>query len=90
MSTQLQTDLIWQQSSGIVECHESCIVTTWPEYIRGVVIGYEHQRVDSGYTAYVEYFKYGIARQVWGGRVFTDCNQAKTWCAGEITRHWNP
>lgn len=86
MSTQSQSSLIWQQNSGIVECHEACIVTTWPEYICGVVIGQERQRPASGYTAYIEYFKYGVARQVWGKRVFTDRDQAKTWCAHEITR----
>lgn len=90
MSAQPQSSLNWQQSAGLVECFEARIVTTWSEYIRGVVIAQESQRPEAGYTAYVEYFKYGVARQVWGGRVFTDRDQAKTWCAGEIQRLWKP
>jgi len=86
MSTQLQSGLIWQQRSGMIECYEARIITTWPEYIRGMVIAQESQRPEGGYTAYVEYFKYGVARQVWGGRVFADSAQAQDWCEGEMLR----
>jgi hypothetical protein len=86
MSSQLKSDLVWQPSLGLLECYEARIITTWPEYIRGVVIAQESRRPEDGYTAYVEYFKYGVSRQVWGRRVFKDRDQAKTWCAGEIMR----
>jgi hypothetical protein len=86
VSTQPHTGLIWQPSAGILECYEARIVTTWSEYIRGVVIAEQSGRSAGGYTAYVEYFKFGVARQLWGKRVFDDRDQAKTWCAGEITR----
>jgi len=78
--------LTWQPSAGAIECYETRIVTTWSEYIRGVVIAEQSRGATGGYTAYVEYFKYGVARQLWGKRVFGDRDQAKTWCAGEITR----
>ena len=81
-----QTGLIWQPSAGAIECYEARIVTNWSEYIRGVVIAEQSRGLAGGYTAYVEYFKYGVARQLWGKRVFGDRDQAKTWCAGEITR----
>jgi hypothetical protein len=84
MSVQLRGDLPWQPSLGMRECYETRIVTTWSEYIRGVVIAEERRGAAGGYTAYVEYFKYGVARQLWAGRVFGDHDQAKTWCAGEI------
>jgi hypothetical protein len=80
------SDLVWQPSSGMVECYEARIATTWSEYIRGVVIAQESRGTPSGYTAYVEYFKYGVARQLWGKQVFSDRDLAKTWCADEITR----
>lgn len=80
----------WQQSSGVVECHEARIGTRWPEYIRGVVIAEESQRPDCGFTAYVEYFKHGVARQMWGGRIFADCDAAKLWCEGELRRLHEP
>jgi len=51
-----------------------------------VVIAEQTRGAIGGYTAYVEYFKYGVARQLWGKRVFGDRDQAKTWCASEITR----
>ena len=86
MNSQLHSDLVWQQSSGAIECFEARIVTNWSEYIRGVVIAEESQKPERGYTAYVEYFKHGVARQIWGGRIFTDRDQAKIWCEGEITR----
>ena len=86
MSSQLKSRLTWGQSSGLVECYEASIITTWPEYIRGVVIAQESRRPEDGYTAYVEYFKYGVARQIWGRRVFKDRDQAKVWCVGEMTR----
>ena len=86
MSAQLHSDLLWQPSSGMLECYEARIITTWSEYIRGVVIAQESGGAAGGYTAYVEYFKYGVARQLWGRRVFSDRDQAKTWCAEEITR----
>ena len=76
----------WLDISGTVECHEARTATTWPEYIRGVVIAQERERPQAGYTAYVEYFKYGIARQVWGGRIFDNSLQAKGWCEGEMLR----
>lgn len=81
-----QPMLGWQPSSGPVESHEARIVTTWSEYIRGVVIAQEGRVAAGGYTAYVEYFTYGVARQQWGGRIFPDPDQAKTWCEGEIAR----
>jgi hypothetical protein len=88
MSARVRNDLVWQPSSGTLECYEARIVTTWSEYIRGVVIAQESRGPAGGYTAYVEYFKYGVARQLWGRRVFADCDQAKTWCADEIRRLW--
>jgi hypothetical protein len=90
MSAQLHSDLLWQPSSGMLECYEARIITTWSEYIRGVVIAQESGGAAGGYTAYVEYFKYGVARQLWAKRVFTDCDQAKAWCVGEITQLWRP
>jgi len=86
VSTQPQTGLTWQPSAGIIECYETRIVTTWSEYIRGVVIAEQGRGAPGGYTAYVEYFQYGVARQLWGKRVFGDRDQAKTWCTGEIAR----
>jgi hypothetical protein len=82
----LHTELTWQPSAGTIECYEARIVTTWSEYIRGVVIAEQSRESAGGYTAYVEYFKYGVARQLWGKRVFSDRDQAKTWCVGEIAR----
>jgi len=76
----------WRPSSGPVECHEARIVTTWSEYIRGVVIAQAGRVAADGYTAYVEYFTHGVARQQWGGRIFPDLDQAKTWCEAEIAR----
>jgi hypothetical protein len=90
LSAQSQSDLIWQASSGMLECYEARIVTTWSEYVRGVVIAQERGGSAGGYTAYVEYFKFGVARQVWAKRVFTDSDQAKTWCVSEITRLRRP
>ena len=78
--------LTWQPSAGILECYEARIVTTWSEYIRGVVIAEQISGSAGGYTAYVEYFKFGVARQLWGKRVFDDRDLAQTWYAGEITR----
>ena len=86
MSVQPDDRLIWQPSCGMLECYEARIVTTWSEYIRGVVIAQENGSSIGGYTAYVEYFKHGVARQLWGRQVFSDHEQAKTWCASEITR----
>ena len=86
VSTQPYAGLIWQPSAGLLECYEARIVTTWSEYIRGVVIAEQSRGLSGGYTAYVEYFKYGVARQLWGKRVFDDRDQAQMWCAGEITR----
>ena len=54
------------------------------------MIAQERQQPHAGYTAYVEYFRYGIPRQLWGGRVFADCAQAKGWCEGEILRLARP
>jgi hypothetical protein len=82
--------LEWNDMSGMVECHEARTTTIWPEYIRGVVIAQERDRPEVGYTAYVEYFKYGMARQQWGGRVFADSGQAKIWCEGEMLRLVRP
>ena len=82
----LHTGLTWQHSAGAIECYETRIVTSWSEYIRGVVIAEQSRGSSGGYTAYVEYFKFGVARQLWGKRVFDDHELAKTWCAGEITR----
>jgi hypothetical protein len=76
----------WQASSGPVECHEVRITTTWSEYIRGVVIAQAGRVVAGGYTAYVEYFTHGVARQQWGGRIFANLDQAKSWCEAEISR----
>ena len=86
MSAQLSSDLLWQSSSGMLECYEARIITTWSEYIRGVVIAQERRGMAGSYTAYVEYFKYGVARQLWAGRVFDDRDQAKTWCADKIAQ----
>jgi len=86
VSTQPYAGLIWQPSAGLLECYEARIVTTWSEYIRGVVIAEQSRGSAGGYTAYVEYFKFGVARQLWGKRVFDDREQAQLWCAGEITR----
>jgi hypothetical protein len=76
----------WQESSGPVECYESRIVTTWSEYIRGVVIAQERRAAAGGYTAYIEYFTYGVARQLWGGRIFPDPEQAKMWCEDQLAQ----
>ena len=89
MSKQLPNGLIWQPSSGALECYEARIVTTWSEYIRGVVIAEETRGAAGGYTAYIEYFKHGVARQLWGQRIFADREQATTWCEDEITRRCN-
>jgi hypothetical protein len=89
VSAQLPSVLIWQPSSGAIECYEARIVTTWSEYIRGVVIAEETRGVAGGYTAYIEYFKHGVARQLWGQRIFADREQATTWCEDEITRRCN-
>jgi hypothetical protein len=89
MSEQLPGGLIWQPSSGAIECYEARIVTTWSEYIRGVVIAEEMRGATGGYTAYIEYFKHGVARQLWGQRIFADREQATTWCEDEITRRYN-
>lgn len=86
MNTQPHAGLIWRQSLGALECYEARITTTWSEYIGGVVIAQESERPESGYTAYVEYFKHGVARQLWGGRIFENCDQAKIWCEGEVAR----
>jgi len=86
VSAQPHPGLTWQPSVGILECYEARIVTTWSEYIRGVVIAEQSRGSAGGYTAYVEYFKYGVARQLWGKRVFGDRDQAQMWCAGEIMR----
>ena len=84
MSEQPPSGLIWQPGSGAIEYYEARIVTTWPEYIRGVVIAEERRGAAGGYTAYIEYFKYGVARQLWGQRIFADREQATIWCADEI------
>ena len=89
MSEQLPSGLIWQPSSGALECYEARIVTTWSEYIRGVVIAEETRGAAGGYTAYVEYFKHGVARQLWGQRIFSDREQATAWCEDEITQRFN-
>lgn len=86
MTAQPHRALGWHPSAGLVECHEARIVTTWSEYIRGVVIAQEGRVAAGGYTAYVEYFAYGVARQQWGGRIFPDSDQAKAWCEGAISR----
>jgi len=78
--------LVWQPSSGALECYEARIVTSWSEYIRGVVIAEEARGAVGGYTAYVEYFKHGVARQLWGQRIFAEHAQATAWCEGEIMR----
>ena len=89
MSERVPSGLVWQPSSGAIECYEARIVTTWSEYIRGVVIAEEARGAAGGYTAYVEYFKHGVARQLWGQRIFADRDQATSWCADEITRHYS-
>jgi hypothetical protein len=89
MSKQLPDTLTWQPSSGALECYETRIVTTWSEYIRGVVIGEVARGLGSGYTAYIEYFKHGVARQLWGQRIFSDRAQATAWCEEAIARQWN-
>ncbi|MBK9712447.1 MAG: hypothetical protein IPO81_14195 [Kouleothrix sp.] len=86
MSEQLPSALIWQPSSGTIECYEARIVTTWSEYIRGVVIAEEARGAAGGYTAYIEYFKHGVARQMWGQRIFGNREQATAWCEEEIAR----
>jgi hypothetical protein len=86
MANQSQRALSWQASSGPVECYEGRIVTNWSEYIRGVVISQERRAEANGYTAYVEYFTYGVPRQVWGARIFPNADQAKTWCEDELAR----
>lgn len=86
MTVQPQRMSGWQASSGPVECHEVRIKTTWSEYIRGVVIAQAGRVAGGGYTAYVEYFMHEVACQQWGGRIFADLNQAKSWCEVEITR----
>ncbi|HEX9369523.1 MAG TPA: hypothetical protein VF897_00895 [Roseiflexaceae bacterium] len=82
--------LEWQPSSGLVECYEARTATIWPEYVRGVVIAQESQSRAAGYTAYVEYFKHGISRQLWGGRIFGESDEAKAWCEGEMARILRP
>ena len=78
--------LSWQPSSGAIECYEARIVTTWSEYIRGVVIAEVTRDLAGGYTAYIEYFKHGVARQLWGQRIFSDQAQATAWCEAAIAR----
>jgi hypothetical protein len=86
VSKQLPAALIWEPSSGAVECYEARIITTWSEYIRGVVIAEELRGLAGGYTAYIEYFKHGVARQLWGQQIFADREQATAWCEDEIAR----
>lgn len=86
MTVPLASGLVWEPSSGAIECYEARIATTWSEYIRGVVIAEEARGAAGGYTAYIEYFKHGVARQLWGQRIFADREQARIWCEGEIRR----
>ena len=84
------TSIQWEHRPGMVECHETQITTKWPEYIRGVVIAQDTRRAEGTFTAYVEYFKYGVARQMWAGYVFPDSDHAKTWCEHEMQVRLEP
>lgn len=86
MSKQQPDVLTWQPSSGAIECYEARIITNWSEYIRGVVIAEATRGTACGYTAYIEFFKHGVARQLWGQRIFGDRAQATAWCEDEISR----
>ena len=56
------------------------------EYIRGVVIAQEGRVASGGYTAYIEYFKHGFARQQWAGQIFPAAEQAQHWCEDAIAQ----
>lgn len=84
MSKPYPQPLVWQLGTGGLECYEARIVTSWSEYVRGVIIAQNSH----GYTAYVEYFKHGVPRQLWGKQIFSDREQATAWCEQEIARQY--